>query len=288
MLGRAVPRRRAGIAGEPPPGDDRPGADSKAQDDFRGVVMPFVAKYCASCHGPEKPKAGLNLEVLRDEATLRTRRRAWQRVREYVEGEIMPPEDSPQPSRAEVGAARRRDQGGARPRRLRQAGQSRPRDDPPAQPCRVQQHDPGPAGDRGPARRRVPVRRRRLWLRQRGRRAGPAAAVDGALPGGSREDRRAGDRGERGVTRAGEARVAPEDHLPRAELAGRVSGRRPGDPGAVREPGLPAAGHARGGRPAGRDGRAGPGGRGELRARDPARRAGRAGLAALPLPRRAG
>ncbi len=96
------PGAARGIAGEPPPRDDRPGAVSKAQDDFRAVVIPFVAKYCASCHGPEKPKAGLNLEALRDEATLRTRRRAWQRVREYVDGEIMPPEDSAQPSRAEV------------------------------------------------------------------------------------------------------------------------------------------------------------------------------------------
>ena len=212
-----VPGAARGIAGESPPGDDRPRAVSKARDDFRGAVIPFVAKYCASCHGPEKPKAGLNLEALRDEATLRTRRRAWQRIREYVDGGIMPPEDSPQPSRAEVDrlsaaikAALDRDDCGK-----------------PANPGRVTIRRLNRAeynntirdllGDRRPAGRRVPVRRRRLRLRQHGRRPGPAAAVDGAVPGRGREDRGAGDRGEPGVAGPGEARVAPADHLPRAE-----------------------------------------------------------------------
>ncbi len=87
-----------GMAGEPP-GDGQPGAGNA---DFRGTVMPFLARHCASCHGPNKPQGGLNLEALRDEGSLRLRRRSWQRVREYIEGGIMPPEESPQPDRAEA------------------------------------------------------------------------------------------------------------------------------------------------------------------------------------------
>ena len=90
-----------GIAGEPPAGDARARSDSKDRDGFQRVVMPFLARHCASCHGPVKPKGGLNLETLRDEATFQSRRRAWMRIREYIEGSVMPPEDSPQPDRAE-------------------------------------------------------------------------------------------------------------------------------------------------------------------------------------------
>ena len=90
------------------------------------------------------------------------------------------------------------------------------------------------------------------------------------------------------AARTMEARFPSPDHLPRAGLAGRVSGRRPRDPRTVREPGLSAAGHARGARPAPRDRPDGPVRRRALRARDPARRSGGAGLAPLPLPRGAG
>jgi mono/diheme cytochrome c family protein len=91
-----------GIAGDSPPGKDGAPPVAAARDDLRAAVLPFFTKYCASCHGPVQPKAGLNLEVLRDEGTLRSRRRTWQRIREYVDGGMMPPEDSAQPPRAEV------------------------------------------------------------------------------------------------------------------------------------------------------------------------------------------
>ena len=136
-----------GIAGDSPP---RPGDEPSVpadRDDFRVVVRPLLAKYCASCHGPGKPKGGLDLETLGDEATFETRRRTWQRIREYVESGTMPPDESPQPARAEVDRLRRGDQAGSRPRRLREAGQSGPRDHPPPQSCRIQQYDTRP--DRG-------------------------------------------------------------------------------------------------------------------------------------------
>ena len=104
--------------------------------------------------------------------------------------------------------------------------------------------------------------------------------------GRGRADQRAGDRllEERGTGRVA-PRIASTDHLPPAEISGRVSRRRPDDPGAVRDPSLPTARHAR------RDGQApeprGPGARERrrFRARDSARGPGRPGLAPLPLPR---
>ncbi len=91
-----------GIAGDSPPGQGSRPSVPADRDEFRVVVRPLLAKYCASCHGPGKPKAGLDLETLGDEATFETRRRTWQRIREYVEGGTMPPDESPQPDRAEV------------------------------------------------------------------------------------------------------------------------------------------------------------------------------------------
>jgi hypothetical protein len=70
---------------------------------FRTAVLPLLAKYCTSCHGQSKPKAGLNLASVQDESSARSNRKAWARVREYVEGGLMPPDDRPQPSREEVG-----------------------------------------------------------------------------------------------------------------------------------------------------------------------------------------
>ncbi len=69
---------------------------------FRSGVVPILAKYCVGCHGATKAKAGLNLTSFRDEASARSNRKAWERVKEYVEGGLMPPEDRPQPSRDEL------------------------------------------------------------------------------------------------------------------------------------------------------------------------------------------
>ena len=96
---------------------------------------------------------------------------------------------------------------------------------PPAQPGRVQQHDPRPGRRRLPAGRRLPLRRRRLRLRQHRRRAVAAAAPDGEVPGRRRDDRRAGDR------------------------------RRPTSPGPVEDAARPTTCATGGGRPSRRDGR---------------------------------
>jgi hypothetical protein len=70
---------------------------------FQTSVRPLLAKYCTSCHGAVKAKGGLNLSTFREESAARSQRKTWERVREYIDGGVMPPEDRPQPTREEVG-----------------------------------------------------------------------------------------------------------------------------------------------------------------------------------------
>ncbi len=97
-----VPGATGGIARGAPAEDPQAQAAVDDRDGFRRAVLPFFAQFCASCHGPDRPKGGLNLETLRDGGTFQSRRRVWVRIREYIEGGIMPPEDSAQPSRDQV------------------------------------------------------------------------------------------------------------------------------------------------------------------------------------------
>ena len=76
---------------------------ARSRDSFRTDVQPMLSKYCTSCHGQTKPKGGLNLAAMQAEASGVSDRKRWGRIKEYVEGGLMPPEDHPQPSRDEVG-----------------------------------------------------------------------------------------------------------------------------------------------------------------------------------------
>jgi hypothetical protein len=78
------------------------GSDAAGQTGFRTAVMPLLARYCTGCHGTTKPKGGLNLAAFQDESSARSQRKIWERVREYLDGGLMPPEDRPQPSREEL------------------------------------------------------------------------------------------------------------------------------------------------------------------------------------------
>jgi hypothetical protein len=89
----------------------RPAAPAGTASDnpveFGTSVQPFLAKYCTGCHGGAKPKGNLDLAAFHDERTARSRKKTWERVREYVDGGLMPPEDRPQPGRDEVRALAR-------------------------------------------------------------------------------------------------------------------------------------------------------------------------------------
>ncbi len=69
---------------------------------FQTAVLPVLTKYCTGCHGSSKAKAGLNLASYRDETSARSNRKTWERIKEYLEGGLMPPDDRPQPTREEL------------------------------------------------------------------------------------------------------------------------------------------------------------------------------------------
>jgi len=79
-------------------------AQPVAGDRFEEHVRPLLSKFCISCHGKTKPKAGLNLAELTDGKIAAKKRKAWNRVRESLETTLMPPEGRPQPNREEVAA----------------------------------------------------------------------------------------------------------------------------------------------------------------------------------------
>lgn len=64
---------------------------------FDAKVRPLLVKYCLSCHGANKPKAGLNLEAWRGQEKAEEWNAIWQRLR----SRHMPPPGQPQPTPAE-------------------------------------------------------------------------------------------------------------------------------------------------------------------------------------------
>jgi hypothetical protein len=71
----------------------------KASDHFREHIVPLLERYCFECHGKEDPEAGIVLNRYENQAAaIKERGRTWLRVRDAVQGVIMPPADMPQPS----------------------------------------------------------------------------------------------------------------------------------------------------------------------------------------------
>jgi hypothetical protein len=68
------------------------GAGDPPQD-----IRPLLSKYCVSCHGEQKPKAGLNLAAMRAEGNPK----AWKLVWDRIKARQMPPAGKPQPTPAE-------------------------------------------------------------------------------------------------------------------------------------------------------------------------------------------
>jgi hypothetical protein len=81
-------------------GDEpRPRKEEIPASDVRDI-RPLLAKYCGSCHGEKKPRAGLDLSALTGE--LRTTDHGkWKKVWERINTRQMPPPDRPQPTAEE-------------------------------------------------------------------------------------------------------------------------------------------------------------------------------------------
>ena len=87
------------VAGQNNLAGQNPGAvDQATASGFASNVTPFTSKYCVSCHGAEKPEAGLSLTKYVDEKGLLKDRRIWERAFEMIKAGEMPPRENPQPS----------------------------------------------------------------------------------------------------------------------------------------------------------------------------------------------
>lgn len=73
------------------------------QRDFQRSVRPVFQKYCFDCHGERKPKAGIRVDYL-DGTVPDKEVRHWEIIRKQLIEEEMPPEEEPQPSKAERAA----------------------------------------------------------------------------------------------------------------------------------------------------------------------------------------
>jgi mono/diheme cytochrome c family protein len=69
--------------------------------DFRRDARPFLEAHCLKCHGPQKPKGGLDLSAFGDEASVFAKRKSWEDLVRRVRDGEMPPEDRPQPKAVE-------------------------------------------------------------------------------------------------------------------------------------------------------------------------------------------
>ena len=72
-----------------------------AQEPFAKAGVAFLGKYCTDCHGEKKQKGDLSLHTFRDDVSVLKQRKTWKRVFEMVQNGDMPPDDKPQPDKAE-------------------------------------------------------------------------------------------------------------------------------------------------------------------------------------------
>ena len=72
------------------------------RDAYQRQIVPLLERYCVDCHSSEYSEAGVVLDRFADQAAAIGESRTWLKVRDVVEGRVMPPADSPQPSVAEL------------------------------------------------------------------------------------------------------------------------------------------------------------------------------------------
>ena len=65
---------------------------------FKADVSPLLASHCGACHTGEGAEAGVRVDNRQTELAKSTDRAMWQRILRQVEGGVMPPADSPQPT----------------------------------------------------------------------------------------------------------------------------------------------------------------------------------------------
>lgn len=76
-------------------------APATAAQTFEKDALPFVKKYCLSCHQGDTPSAGVSLDEYKTEPQMLKARNLWEKVGVAVVSKHMPPPGMPQPTDAE-------------------------------------------------------------------------------------------------------------------------------------------------------------------------------------------
>src|SRR5437660_4839678 len=80
-------------------------AEEPAPASFEREVAPFLKKHCYHCHGNDKRRGDIALDVFADHESVQRGRKTWQKAIEMVRSGDMPPEERPRPEPAEAAAA---------------------------------------------------------------------------------------------------------------------------------------------------------------------------------------
>ena len=75
----------------------------KPTDSFQARVMPLLEHYCADCHMKENSEAGIAFDRYENQAAAIKDGQVWIRVRDALQGRIMPPAEESQPALEERG-----------------------------------------------------------------------------------------------------------------------------------------------------------------------------------------
>ena len=76
--------------------------EPKAPDAFQRHVMPLLERYCADCHMNDEAEAGIDFDRFDSQEAALKEGRTWLRVRDALQGRIMPPKEESQPSIEEL------------------------------------------------------------------------------------------------------------------------------------------------------------------------------------------
>ena len=83
------------------PADSAAASAATAQATYEKEIRPLVQQYCGGCHGPTKPRGGINLSTFETVASLQRDQTTWRDVLTQIHERNMPPANKPQPTAAQ-------------------------------------------------------------------------------------------------------------------------------------------------------------------------------------------
>src|SRR5262245_46538260 len=72
--------------------------DPNARYSFQESALPLLKQYCADCHMKDNAEAGITFDRYENQSAAVKDGRTWIRVRDALQGRVMPPADEPQPA----------------------------------------------------------------------------------------------------------------------------------------------------------------------------------------------